>query len=63
MPQKTTGEWNIGLFKQKDGYSLERYKVYVDAGKFLPLWVTETLMVKSIPKMIAAIGKHVAGDD
>jgi len=39
------------------------YKSYVDTGKYLPLWVTETLTVKSIPKMIAAIERHVTGDD
>jgi ribosome-associated toxin RatA of RatAB toxin-antitoxin module len=61
--KKTTGEWNIGTYKQKDGYSLVRYKVYVDAGKFLPLWVTETLTVKSIPKMIMAIGRYVSEEN
>lgn len=61
--KKTTGEWNISPYKQKEGYSLVRYKVYVDAGKFLPLWVTETLTVKSIPKMIAAIERHVTGEN
>jgi ribosome-associated toxin RatA of RatAB toxin-antitoxin module len=61
--KKTTGEWNIGLFKQKDGYSLVRYKVYVDAGKFLPLWVIEKLTAKSIPAMITAIGRRVAEEN
>ena len=60
--KKTTGEWNISPYKQQKGYSLVHYKLYVDAGKYLPLWVTETLTVKSIPKMIAAIERHVAGD-
>jgi ribosome-associated toxin RatA of RatAB toxin-antitoxin module len=53
------GSWDIAPYHQRAGYSIVRYKVFIDIGMFMPCWVRDLLMTKSIPKMIKAIGKRV----
>jgi|WetSurMetagenome_2_1015567.scaffolds.fasta_scaffold449182_1 ribosome-associated toxin RatA of RatAB toxin-antitoxin module len=60
--KKDSGSWNIGPSIDKEGYSLVHYRVLIDTGMLVPHWVSDLLMAKSIPKMIAAIAERVASE-
>jgi hypothetical protein len=57
--KENSGSWEIGPFQGKAGYSIVHYKIFIDVGMFVPGWVRDFLMAKSIPKMIKAISEQV----
>jgi ribosome-associated toxin RatA of RatAB toxin-antitoxin module len=61
--KKTSGLWDIGPCRDNAGYSIVRYKAFVDTGMFVPLWVSDLLTAKSIPKMIKAIAERVKAEE
>ena len=61
--RKTTGSWDIRPCDDRAGYSIVRYRVFIDTGMFVPRWVSVLLTAKSIPKMIKAIAERVKTEE
>ena len=57
--KENNGSWDISPFCLQAGYSVIRYKIFIDTGMFVPGWARNLLMAKSIPKMIKAISEQV----
>jgi hypothetical protein len=57
--KENSGSWDISPFAPQPGYSLIHYRIYIDVGMFVPGWVRDHLMAKSIPKMIKAVSEQV----
>ncbi len=61
--KKSSGSWDIGPSRLREGFSLIRYTVFIDTGMLVPRWVCDLLTAKSIPKMITAIAGRVKTED
>jgi ribosome-associated toxin RatA of RatAB toxin-antitoxin module len=61
--KETTGSWDIRPSDDRAGYSIVRYRIFIDTGMFVPRWVSDLLTAKSIPKMIKAIAKRVKTEE
>lgn len=54
----TSGSWRIGRYDRNYDFSLIRYRVRTDPGRFVPDWVADRLSTRSIPDMIKAVQKR-----
>jgi ribosome-associated toxin RatA of RatAB toxin-antitoxin module len=61
--KETRGSWKIRRCPGKPGYSVVRYKAFINTGMFVPRWVSDLLTAKSIPNMIKAIAERVQTEE
>jgi ribosome-associated toxin RatA of RatAB toxin-antitoxin module len=57
--KNSTGSWDVEPCLNNEGYSMIRYRAFIDTGMFVPRWVCNLLTAKAIPKMIKAIAERV----
>jgi len=54
--KNTKGSWDISRYKEKTGYSLIRYRLWIETGMPVPAWLNAMLTSSSVETMIKAIG-------
>jgi hypothetical protein len=61
--KENSGSWDIAPFSGQAGFTIVHYRIYIDVGMFVPGWIRDHLMAKSIPKMINAVSEQVKGGE
>jgi hypothetical protein len=56
-PERFSGFWDIGV--AADGSTLARYAVHSNPGGWLPAWLVETMTVRYVQQVIAAVRKRL----